>query len=63
MLGSNDDVGLLESVWSHEGVHSGHLDVIEVVAGFLDHWLVGSSVYDEHQCVVVFNGLDGGFGG
>ena len=29
------------------------------MASFLDHWLVSSSVNDEHQCIVVFNGLDG----
>ena len=29
------------------------------MAGFLDHGLVCSSVNDEHQCVVVFDGLDG----
>ena len=28
------------------------------MASFLDHWLVSSSVNDEHQCIVVFNGLD-----
>ena len=29
------------------------------MASFLDHRLVSSSVNDEHQCVVVFDGLDG----
>ena len=29
------------------------------MAGFLDHGFVGSSVNDEHQCIVVFDGLDG----
>ena len=32
------------------------------MASFLDHWLVSSSVNDEHQCIVVFNGLDGALG-
>ena len=29
------------------------------MASFLDHWLVRSSVNDEHQGVVVLDGLDG----
>ena len=33
------------------------------MAGLLDHGLVGSSVNDEHQSVVVFDGLDSAFGG
>ena len=59
LLGRDHDVSLLEAVGSDEGVDSRDLDVIEFLASFLDHWLVSSSVNDEHQCIVVFNGLDG----
>ena len=59
LLGRDHDVGFLEAVGSDEGVDSRDLDVIEFLASFLDHWLVSSSVNDEHQCIVVFNGLDG----
>ena len=62
MFRGNDDVCLFETVWSDECVNSADLDVIEFLASFLDHWLVGSSVNDEHQCIAVFNGLDGAFG-
>ena len=62
-LGSNDDVGLLETVGSVEGVDLGDLEVVEVLAGLLDQWFVGSSVDDEHEGVVVLNGLDGALGG
>ena len=33
------------------------------MASFLDHGLVGSPVNDEHQCIVVFDGLDGALSG
>ena len=59
LLRRDHDVGLLEAVGSDEGVDSRDLDAIEFLASFLDHWLVSSSVNDEHQCIVVFNGLDG----
>ena len=59
MVPGDDDVSLLESVGSHEGVHSRDLDAVEVLASFLDHWLVRSSVNDEHERVVVLNRLDG----
>ncbi len=59
MLCRDHDVSLLEAVGSNKGVNSGDLDAIEILASFLDHRLVGSSVNDEHQCIVVFNGLDG----
>ena len=62
MLSGDHDVSLLEAVGSDEGVDSRDLDVIEFLASFLDHWLVSSSVNDEHQCIVVFNGLDGALG-
>ena len=59
MLSGDHDVCLLEAIGSDEGVHSRDLDVVELLAGFLDHWFVSFHVHDEHQCVVVFNGLDG----
>ena len=59
LIASNDDVCFLEPIGSHEGVHSRDLDVVEFLASFLDHWLVRSSVNDEHQGVVVLDGLDG----
>ena len=59
ILSGDHNVGLLETVRSNECVDSGDLDSVELVAGFLDHWFVSSSVNDEHQCIVVFNGLDG----
>ncbi len=58
MLGGDHDVSLLETIGAHKGVDARDLDVIEFLAGFLDHGLVGSSVNDENQCVIVFNGLD-----
>ncbi len=59
LLSRDHDVGLLEAVGSDEGVHSGDLDAVEFLASFLDHWLVGSSVNNEHEGVAVLNGLDG----
>ena len=59
LLSRDHDISLLEAVGSDECVDSRDLDVIEFLASFLDHWLVSSSVNDEHQCIVVFNGLDG----
>ena len=59
LLRWDDDVGLLETVGSNESVNSWDLDAVEFLASFLDHWFVSSSVNNEHQCVVVFNGLDG----
>ena len=59
LLLRDNNVGLLESIWSDEGVYSGDLDFVEILAGLLDHGLVGSSVNDEYQSVVVLNGFDG----
>ena len=63
LFGGDNDVSLLESIWSDESVNSGNLDIVEFLAGLLNHGLVGSSVNDEHQCVVVFDGLDGALSG
>lgn len=63
LFGWENDVSLLETVWSDQGVHWLDLDAIKFLASFLDHWLVSSSVHDENQCVVIFNGLDGTFSG
>ena len=59
LLSRDHDVSLLEAVGSDEGVDSRDLDVVELLAGFLNHWFVRSSVNDEDEGVAVFDGLDG----
>ncbi len=39
-----------------------NFDVVQLGAGLLDHGFVGSSVHDEHEGVVVLDGLNGTFG-
>ncbi len=62
LLRRDHDVCLFEAVGSNKGVNSRDLDAIEFLASFLDHRLISSSVNDEHQRIVVFNGLDGALG-
>ena len=62
LVGGEGHVGLLFSVGSHEGIDSLDLDFVQFLAGLLDNGLLGASVADEHEGVVVFNGLDGAFG-
>lgn len=59
LVGTEGDIGLLLTIGSHEGVNSDNLDLVEFLAGFLDSGLLGSTVTDEDEGVVVFNGLDG----
>ncbi len=54
------DVGFLVSFWSVEGVNLLNLKLVQLLAGLLDHSLVGSFVNDKYQSVVVLNGLDCG---
>ena len=61
LIGGENDVCLLEAIRSDKGVDSLDLDVIELLASFLDHGLVGPSVNNEYQCVVIFDSLDGAF--
>jgi hypothetical protein len=58
-----DHVGLLLTAGSDKGVDLLDLDVVELLAGLLDGGLAGALVNDEHEGVVVFDGLDGGLGG
>ena len=62
LVGSESNVSLLLTVGSHEGVDSGDSDLVEFLTGLLDGGLLGSTVADEDEGVVVFDGLDGGFG-
>ena len=57
MLRGESHVCFLQSVRSLESVHVLYLDIVKILAGFLDHGLVCSPVNDENQSVVVFNGL------
>lgn len=59
VLLGQDNVGLLVTIGSDEGVDSLHGDVVEVLASLADGGLGGSLVNDEHERVVVFNSLDG----
>jgi len=59
LVGSESDISLLLTVGADEGVNSGDLDFVEVLAGALDDWLLCAAVTDEHEGVVLLNGLDG----
>ena len=59
LVRGEDNISFFKSVWSDQRVDSFDLDSVELLARFLDHWLVGSSIHNENQCVVVFNRLDG----
>lgn len=61
LVRSEGHICLLLSVGANEGVDSGDLDFVEVLASTLDHGLLGAAVADEHESVVLLNGLDGGF--
>ena len=63
MLLVEDNVGLLLTTGSDEGVDLLDLNVVVLLAGLLDGGLAGALVNDEHEGVVVFDGLDGGLGG
>ena len=58
MVAGEGNVGLLFSSGSVEGVDLSNLELVELLAGLLDHFLVGSFVHDEYKSVVVLNGLD-----
>lgn len=47
----------------NKSVDFGHVDVIELLHGLLNLWLVGSEVYNKHQCIVVFDLLHCTLGG
>ena len=55
------DVSLLLSVRAYKCVHSLDLDIVQILAGFLDLRLIGSAVNDENKSVIVFNSLNGAF--
>ena len=59
LVGSEGHVGLLLAIGTDERVHSGDLDLVQVLAGTLDHGLLGLTIADEHERVVLFNGFDG----
>jgi hypothetical protein len=62
LVGGKSAVSLLLTIGSNEGVDSLDLDLVKLLAGSLDNGLLGASVNDEDEGVVVFDGLDGGFG-
>jgi hypothetical protein len=59
LVGRESNVGLLLAVGTHQGVNSSHLDFVEHLARLFDGWLLGASVRNEHECVVLLDGLDG----
>merc|ERR1712167_379798 len=59
LVGSESHVGLLLAIGTDERVHSGDLDLVQVLAGTLDHGLLCLTIADEHERVVLFNGFDG----
>ena len=63
LVAGESDVGLLFSLGGNESVDLLDFDFVELLAGLLNHWLAGFLVNDEYKCVVVLNGLHGGFTG
>lgn len=64
LVGSESNVGLLLTIGSHEGVNTADLDgLVESLDSLLDGGLLGSTVADEDEGVVVLDGLDSGLGG
>ena len=57
------NVSLLKSVWSDQCVDLERINLVQLLHGKLDLWLVGTLVNDEHQGVVVLNLLHGRLGG
>ena len=53
------NVCLLVALGSDKGVDLLNFDSVEGLNGFLDLGLVGLLLYNENECVVVLNGLDG----
>ena len=45
---------LLLSIRPYQGVHLGHVNVIELLHSLSDLVLVGLDIHNEHQYVVVF---------
>ena len=62
MFLGEDDISFLISSGTDEGVNSLNLDSVKFLAGLADHVLAGTTVYNEHEGVVIFNGFDGAFG-
>ena len=62
MVGGEGAVSFLFTIGSHESVNSFDLDFVKFLAGLLDNGLLGTSVDNEDEGVVVFNGLDSAFG-
>lgn len=62
-VGGEADVGLLKSVGPDEGVHLGHLDVVQLLHGVANVMLVGAEVSNENEGVVVLNLLHGSLSG
>ena len=63
LVGSKSNVGLLLTIRSHEGVDTADSDLVEFFTSLLDGSLLGSTVADEDEGVVVLNGLDSRLGG
>jgi len=61
LVGSKGHICLLLTIGADEGVDSGDLNLVEVLAGTLDSGLLGATIADEHEGVVLLDGLDGGF--
>jgi hypothetical protein len=63
LVRSEGHICLLLSIGADEGVDSGDLNFVEVLASALDRGLLGAAVADEHEGVVLLNGFDRGFAG
>ena len=63
IIRGQSDISLLVSGRSDQGVHLGHVDVVELLDSSLDLVLVGLDVTNEDQGVVVLNLLHGGLSG
>ena len=46
-----------------QSVNLGNVDIVELLDGISDLWLVSSDVCDEYQCVVIFDFLHGRLSG
>ena len=62
MVLGEDHVSLLLATGGDHGVNLADLDVVEVLAGLLDHGLGGTAINHEDKGVVVLNSLDGRLG-
>ena len=63
MVGGEGAVSFLFTIGSHESVNSFDLDFVKFLAGLLDNGLLGTSVDNEDEGVVVLDLLHRGLGG